>query len=412
MTRVLYISYDGMTDALGQSQVIPYLEGLSQSGFEIHLLSCEKPERFRENFSEINEKLQKSQIAWHPVTYTSKPPILSTLKDIKKLRKEAENLNKKHHFNIVHCRSYIASLIGLRLKKKENIPFLFDMRGFWADERIDGKIWDLKNPLYFLIYTYFKRKEKEFMNHADHIVTLTHKAKTEISENFGLYHNVAITVIPCCVDNALFCSDNITESDKNAWFEKLGIKQGAFVLSYSGSVGTWYMLDEMLVFFQILLESYPEAKFLFITPDAPASIFSMAEKKNIAVEKIIVYKAKRQEMPQLLSLSTLALFFIKPLYSKQASSPTKMGELMSLGIPFITNSGVGDIDLLVQEHEIGIAIAKQSENSYRDAIRSIPSLLEKGTETYKKLAKTNYSLDFGVSQYLKIYNELKQISKP
>ena len=31
-SRVLYISYDGMTDALGQSQVLPYLCGLAQRG--------------------------------------------------------------------------------------------------------------------------------------------------------------------------------------------------------------------------------------------------------------------------------------------------------------------------------------------------------------------------------------------
>ena len=43
--RALYISYDGMTDPLGRSQVLPYLQGLSERGHEITLLSCEKPAR-------------------------------------------------------------------------------------------------------------------------------------------------------------------------------------------------------------------------------------------------------------------------------------------------------------------------------------------------------------------------------
>ena len=38
---ILYISYDGMLEPLGQSQVLTYLERLS-SGREIHLLSFEK----------------------------------------------------------------------------------------------------------------------------------------------------------------------------------------------------------------------------------------------------------------------------------------------------------------------------------------------------------------------------------
>ena len=38
-----------MTDPLGQSQVIPYLQGLSKKGYQFYLLSCEKPEAFEKN---------------------------------------------------------------------------------------------------------------------------------------------------------------------------------------------------------------------------------------------------------------------------------------------------------------------------------------------------------------------------
>ena len=55
--NVLFISYDGMTDPLGQSQVIPYLQGLSKAGYDIFLLSCEKKQVFDQNKAAI-EKLQ------------------------------------------------------------------------------------------------------------------------------------------------------------------------------------------------------------------------------------------------------------------------------------------------------------------------------------------------------------------
>ena len=44
--RALYISYDGMTDPLGESQVIPYLRELSKKGVKISILSAEKSEVF------------------------------------------------------------------------------------------------------------------------------------------------------------------------------------------------------------------------------------------------------------------------------------------------------------------------------------------------------------------------------
>jgi hypothetical protein len=40
------------------------------------------------------------------------------------------------------------------------------MRGFWADERVEGKIWNVKNPVYRKAYQFFKQKEKEFLTGA------------------------------------------------------------------------------------------------------------------------------------------------------------------------------------------------------------------------------------------------------
>jgi len=407
LIKVLYISYDGMTDPLGQSQVIPYMEGLSKFGFEIHLLSCEKPERFEIGFVQIDEKLKQSNIHWHPIPYTSSPPVFSTLKDISKLKKEALKLHKEQQFRLVHCRSYIAAFVGLYLKKKENVPFIFDMRGFWADERVDGKIWNLRNPVFYFIYKYFKKKEKEFLLQAGHVVTLTENARKELQENFGLKAIPEISVIPCCVDNELFSRDNISVEKAAELREALNIKASDFIISYSGSIGTWYMLDEMLDFFVTLQKLKPESKFLFITPDNPEIINSLCKLKNITPDKVIICKASRLEMPLYLSLSNISLFFIKPAYSKRASSPTKMGELMSMGIPFISNSGVGDIDSLVEENEVGILIRNQTEADYIEVIKMIPDLLKKNSETFQRIAKTKYSLETGVAAYQQIYNKLK-----
>ena len=45
MARILYISYDGIAEPLGQSQVVPYLKKLSDEN-EIHIISCENPSDF------------------------------------------------------------------------------------------------------------------------------------------------------------------------------------------------------------------------------------------------------------------------------------------------------------------------------------------------------------------------------
>jgi len=114
------------------------------------------------------------------------------------MRKLAIKLHKEKNFKIVHCRSYITALIGLKMKKDLGLKFIFDMRGFWADERVDGKIWDLQKPQYRMVYNYFKKKEKQFLTEADAVVSLTHKAKQIMIDDWNVKNK--IEVIPCAVD--------------------------------------------------------------------------------------------------------------------------------------------------------------------------------------------------------------------
>ena len=51
--RVLYISYNGMLDSLGQTQVIPYVRELSRAGVQFSLLSFEKPHAYTEVGREV-----------------------------------------------------------------------------------------------------------------------------------------------------------------------------------------------------------------------------------------------------------------------------------------------------------------------------------------------------------------------
>ena len=71
MIKILYITYDGIMDPLGQSQVMPYLTGLASLGTDITLLSFEKPQSLRdkEKVDKTSEELRDSRIRdqrWQP----------------------------------------------------------------------------------------------------------------------------------------------------------------------------------------------------------------------------------------------------------------------------------------------------------------------------------------------------------
>lgn len=403
-TNILYLSYDGMTDPLGQSQVLPYLVGLSKQGFVFHLISFEKEERFSKFRNQIQSICDTNGIVWHPLNYTKKPPLLSTLWDVREMKKLAFKLHIEYKFQIVHCRSYLSALVGENMQRKFGVMFLFDMRGFWADERIDGNIWSLKNPIFKTVYKYFKRKEKDFLLNSNYIISLTHNGKNEIISWSGFEHlQNKIEVIPCCTDIDKFDPELIDDSQRIKLSNSIEIKTEQFVLGYVGSIGTWYMLDEMLAFFKVLLKEKKDAVFLFVSGENPENIYLKAEKFGISKENIRLKSVLHNEVASYISLFSASIFFIRPTFSKKASSPTKQGELMAMGVPIICNGGVGDTERVIKEYKAGIVIDEFNDQAYESTDLNFSDF---DLELTKKGAKEFYGLEKGVKSYLSVYQKL------
>jgi len=395
-----------MTDPLGQSQVIPYLQGLTKQGYFFTIISFEKPERFREYRNQISQLLQGSGIAWVPLVYHKKPPVLSTLYDMYRLRKKAYQLHRKYGFRIVHCRSYLTALVGMAMKQDYGVKFIFDMRGFWADERVEGGLWNLDNPVYRTIYRYFKGKEKALLSQADYTITLTYKARDIIHQWEGIKNQpIPVQVIPCCVDTALFDPEKVEESAQANLRRNLRIPPNAVVLSYLGSLGTWYMVEEMVAYFKVVRQHFATAHFLFITKDSPEEIYRYCQKYGIDPSRIIITSATREEVPLYLSLSDWSIFFIKPVFSKQASSATKMGEIMSMGIPFVTNRGWGDVAAIVRSEEGGLVVDALTEDEFKRVSRMFLEA-NKNPSLLRERATGHYDLCSGVDQYNEVYSRL------
>ena len=406
--KILFISYDGMTDPLGQSQVIPYLQGLSKAGYSIFLLSCEKKAVFGQNKDGIQQLLIKSNITWIPLNYTKKPPVISTMLDIFKMKKAAGKIHREHKLDMVHTRPGIPALVGLWMKKTMGVKFLNDIREFYADSRVEGGMWNTKIPMYVSIYNFFKKKEAEAVAKSDGIVCLTYAAETIIKEWKDYKSEIPLEVIPCSADLQLFDPGSIDENEKDKLKAELKISKDDFVISYLGSIGGWYLTGEMMQFCKILSDKIPAVKLLFIAPHRHEEIRYAAEKSGIAAEKIITKKASRQQVPLLLSLSHYSVFFIRPCYSKQSSSPTKHGEIMAMGIPLITNSGVGDVEMIMDRYNSGIVIKDFTEQEFTVAAMKIAAGETFNKEGIRKGAEEFYSLDTAIEKYISIYKSILQ----
>jgi len=402
--KVLYISYDGMTDPLGQSQVIPYLEQLAKQGYRFTILSVEKKKRLDESGEKIRQLLSGMGIKWETLIITSKPPILSKIYDQWKINTVTARLHRENKFDLVHCRSYVAGEAGLRLFRRFKVPFLFDMRGFWVDERVDSGHWNIRNPVYRFLYRLYKKKEKKYFSQSAHIISLTQKGKEELIKAYNVPDN-KISIIPCCADLEHFDFRKIKDEEKQQAKKKLGIANGHKVLSYLGSLGGWYMTDEMLDFFAVMKTKIPETVFLFITHDNREKILKRAAVKGIAADYIRVQPASRNEVPLYLSLSDWGIFFIKDVYSKKASSPTKQGEIMAMGVPIVCND-IGDTGKIIEETGTGIVINSFDNRTFEKTAELMENMIPVSRECIRKAALDYYDLRHGVVLYSNIYKQL------
>lgn len=401
----VFVTLDGLSDPLGQSQILPYLIGLSKIGYKISIVSCEKNENLSSNINYLNEILSLNKIKWKYCVYNSKVPFISQRKNYQNLKRLVGEFILEYKKNVVlHCRSYISALIGLYYKRKLNTGFIFDMRGFWADERIEGKIWSMKNPITNALYRYFKNQEKSFFKESDQVVSLTQSGKEHI-EKMGL--NIRpdkISVIPCCADLNHFSNKSINLQLRNELKDKFHALQNNFIISYVGSLGTWYMTDEMLDFFKIFSTIKPATLFI-ISKDNPEIIYKAARSKGIDTSRIIVSGASRKDIPTYISLSDVSIFFIRPTFSKIASSPTKMGELLAMGIPVITNTKIGDTEQIIRDSQCGIIISQFNENEYQKISHEVIEKIDNLKQNTQSSAGKYFSLEEGLKKYNSVYSK-------
>lgn len=403
MPNILFISYDGMTDPLGQSQVIPYLAGLTKYGYNFTILSCEKPGEFRLYKDHITNSLAPYAIKWVPLPYHKNPPVLSSVFDLMMLKQKARQLHSKEKFDMVHTRSGTPALVGLWMKKKFGIKFLNDIRDFYADSRRDEGSWNKSSLVFDRIYKYFKNKEQKEIEQNDGMVCLTYKAEKIIKDLPYYKPGTPMSVIPCSVDTNLFNPMKINEDLRKKFEERLKINENDIIFSYLGSIGGWYLINEMMSFLKTISDKIQNSRFLFISPHQHEKIYDTALRAGIPGEKILVTHAQRAEVPVLLSFSNYSIFFIKSCYSKQASSPTKHGEIMAMGIPIITNAGVGDVEEIIKKYNSGIVLEQLNGVEYLKVAQALSQKKIFDKDAVREGAKDYFALENAVNKYKNIY---------
>lgn len=402
----LFITYDGLLDPLGGSQILPYLYSIAAHPRPLHILSFEKADRYAAGAVALRTELQQRGIGWSPLSFTTGVGKLGKAWDLARMYGTALRLQGRSRFGVIHCRSYQAMQVGCLLHRLTGVKTLFDMRGLWVDERTDGGLWRHDRWLDRMAYAVYKRIERRLLACATHVIALTHRVVPEL-HRLSPGMTAPVSVIPCCADFDHF--QLVHASERATTRADLGVPSDARLLSYLGSLGTWYMLDDMLRFFAAANERWGNVHLLLVTRDWRPEHEQLLQNLGLGHlrDRIHIRPATRHEVPRLVGVSDVMLSFIKPAYSKMASSPTKLAEAFAVGVPAISNAGIGDVDEMTRELDAGAVIDLQDAGAMRALIDGLDQVCAKGGPALRERARKALGLEVARGTYRDVYRTLE-----
>jgi glycosyltransferase involved in cell wall biosynthesis len=389
--KVIYVSYDGALDPLGASQVVPYLIGLTARRVTVTLITFEKPARWRQAEKRLvmQRRLAACGIRWRPLKYHKRPRLGGTLLDVVVGSRAIAREAARSAPALIHCRGDIATVMARWARLPPTTRLLYDVRGFFSDERVETGSWRRGS----LLDRAVRRTEAANLRRADGAVVLTRHAVETLRQRRPSLGS--LRVIPTCADVSTFRP-------------RAPGQKPEFGLVYSGSVGTWYMAKEMVAFARLAAEVVP-GPVLFLTQE-PGELRRLGATPDWAE----THAAEPGAVAEWLRRGTALFFFIRPIPSKRASCPTKFAEGLASGLPVVCNRGIGDLDDIVEREGVGVLVDGFSDAAYADAALRLKSLLEDPgvSGRCRRLAETRYSVDLGVDAYQGLYTELATRAAP
>lgn len=391
--RVLYISYNGLSEPLGRTQVIPYVRALAHSRRFV-LISFEKVERDGPAAREATRTLLGSDVQWLPQRYHRRPTLPATAWDA--LWGTLRGL-LAGPVDLVHARSTVAALMAWSIARLRRRPWIFDVRGLLAQEYVDGHHWPADGALARLTAAI----EGRLLFAADGLVLLTHKIEQQFREQGRFPASRPVAVIPCAVDIRRFVySPKAAASIRR----QLGFGSSP-VMVYAGSLGSWYLPSEMIEFFTVARGVLPDLRFLVLSPQA-SLMEGEAARRGVA-GFVHTQAVAAEAVPDYLSAADFGISFIAPSPSKLASSPTKLGEYLACGLPVVLNAGVGDVDELEAEYA-WVLLPSLDKAEYLRAAKRVKHLLADPARRNRArdLAQARFSLNEAVRRYDDLYRRV------
>ncbi len=395
---ILYLTYDGLLEPLGRSQIVKPLLRLAARGFSIGVVSLEKPSTLgeRARLLELRASLADAGIRWCHAVYDTSGGGRSVVRNLRRLYDVAARVCRVAPPRVIHARSYPPAVVGTRLAKRFSARFIFDIRGYWVDERRDEGRWFHTAPAYRIA----KEVERSLFAHADGIVSLTSLSGADIrAGRLGpVRRGVPIEVIPTVADFEEFTSS----AEQSRVHEIAG---GRRVVCFSGAVRAACDLDGLAAFLRAA--SKREDVFVLALTRQEAEMRRLLDSASVQKSASLITSVPHEEVRYWLSGADFGLLFLRTTFANRAMMPTKLAEFLGSGMIPIQHGGNSEIGDLVRSAG-GCALGSLESGALDSACAQLfgraPS--HEARQIARSAGRAHFDLEAGVERYAALWAQL------
>lgn len=325
-----------------QSQVLEQARFLNDNGFQCLIvgsdvnkeLAMETEKMIRDNYG-VQACISES--------YSDRFPFFSKLRLARKINQEFWDRIVAFQPSHISVRSSIAFESASKIAQNLHLKLIYDVRGATADQALLTRG---KKDVYYYGLGWL---ENRTMRKAERISCVSHRMGVWIKEMTG---RSDYTVIPCCASHSR-CSLDTDERQRTR--ERFGYSPRNKVICYVGGISKWQKNHNIIRLFKDIYEVSVDYRFLIISRQKK-EVEKMI--KNIGLEMRVCYSisCEQTEVSTYLRACDASIIMRDDILTNNVSSPVKIGEYLSAGLPLLLTKGIGDMSELIPRENAGIII--------------------------------------------------------
>ena len=394
--RILYIHQYFRTPQEGGAIRSYYLsKGLVESGFDVEMITSHN-----ESMVRVKE-VDGVKVHYLPVAYNNEmgaiKRILAFLKFVRVSKRYIKKLDKPD-LAYVTSTPLTVGFIGLWLKKKLGVPFIFEVRDIWPTAPIEMGV--IRNRF---LKNYLHKLESKIYHEAEKIVALSPGMRDWIKK---VAPRKEVFMIPNMADCQFFKKEL-----KDPKLVDFYHANEPLVITYLGSIGATNQLEYLLEIAELSLKENLNISFKIVGSGSRLKFIKLsAFLKKLNNIEFIGYQNK-EGVRRILNVTDATYVSFANVPVLATNSPNKLFDSLAAGKLTIVNSAGWTKDL-VERYKCGFYANPEKPTEFLEKIAPFladRNLLESNKNNARSIAEKLYSRKLQVEKLIKVLNNEAQI---